>query len=91
MCCGRLQIMGHVQGPQTPYRARLLGFYLAASLAPPGSKIAFDNQAMAEHVMSAIYHEACDEDLCVPLAELPNAKNITVCGTGIECHGAFKQ
>ena len=37
--CGPLHVIGRVWGPQTPYRAELMGMYVASCLAQAGDEV----------------------------------------------------
>ena len=46
--CGPLHVIGRVRGPQNPYRAELMGMYVASCLACAGDEVLLDNQAAAD-------------------------------------------
>ena len=67
--CGPLHIIGGVRGPQTPYRAQLMGMYVASYVAQAGDEVVLDNQAATDRATAAPYHEVCDVDVRQPLAQ----------------------
>ena len=75
---GPLQVIARVHGPQTSYRAELMGLCVAASLAQPGSSITLDNKAVVDHGPSVPHREASDMDLRCQAAALLRDKQIKV-------------
>ena len=71
-----LHVIGRVRGPQTPYRAALMGMYVASCLARAGDEVVLDNQAAADCATAARYHEVCDMDVREPLAQELHSKSL---------------
>ena len=89
MTCGLFQCIARVHGPQTSYRAELMGLCIAAHLAAPGSTITLDNQAVVDHGLETPHREASDMDLrlhCVAAAI--ESKNIEVCWIPGHCEAS---
>ena len=75
--CGPLHVIGRVRGPQTPYRAELMGMSVASCLARAGDVVVLDHQAAADCATAAPYHEVCDVDVRQPLAQELHSKSLT--------------
>ena len=78
LTCGPFQCIARVHGPQTSYRAELMGLCVAAHLAAPGSTITLDNQAMVDHGPVEPHREASDMDLRSRVSATLGEKNIRV-------------
>ena len=78
LTCGPFQCIARVHGPQTSYRAELMGPCVAAHLAAPGSTITLDNQAVVDHGPVEPHREASDMDLRWRVSATLRGKNIRV-------------
>ena len=78
LTCGPFQCLARVQGPQTSYRAKLMGLCVAAHLAAPGSTIRLDNQAVVDHGPVEPHREASNMDLRWRVSATLRGKNIRV-------------
>ena len=74
--CGPLHVIGRVRAPQTPYRAELMGMYVASYLAQAGDEVVLDNRAATDCATAAPYHEVCDVDARQPLAQELHDKSL---------------
>ena len=80
LTCGPFQCIARVHGPQTSYQAELLGLYIAAHMAAPGSTITLENQAVVDHGPEEPHHEASDMDLRHIVARAIQSKIIGIPG-----------
>ena len=60
---GGFCLIARVHGPQTSYRAELMGLCVAAELAHQESTITVDNKAVVDYGPQNPHHEASDIDL----------------------------
>ena len=74
--CGPLHLIGRVRGPQTLYRAELMGMYVASCLAQGGDEVVLDNQAATDCATAAPHRQVCDVDVRQPLAEELHDKSL---------------
>ena len=78
LTCGPFQCIARVHGPQTSYRAELMGLCVAAHLAAPGSTVTMDNQVVVDHGPVEPHREASDMDLRWRVSATLRGKNIRV-------------
>ena len=76
--CGGFQLIARVHGPQTSYRAELMGLCIVVELAPQGSTITLDNKAVVDHGPQNPHREASDIDIREMAAHIIQRKSITV-------------
>ena len=78
LTCGPFQCIARVHGPQTSYRAELMGLSVVAHLVAPGSTITLDNQAVVVHGPLEHQREASDIHLRSRVSGTLREKNIRV-------------
>ena len=76
--CGRFCLIARVHGPQTSFRAELMGLCVAAELAPLESTITLDDKAVVDYGPQNPHREASDIDLWEMAARAIQRKSITV-------------